>query len=81
MHDSHVTQFVSALHAVLIWGAHEPGPPSAATWAGPLRHARQAASGAVCVAAQIVAAQAVSHGPGAAVVPHPHVSRAVTKVS
>ena len=81
MHISHATQFGSALHAVLICGAHEPGPPSAATCAGPSRQVRQAWVGATCGVAQMFARHSLPQGPGAAVVPHPHERSAFTKVT
>ena len=78
-HVFQATQFGSAVHAVWIW-VWQP-PASVAACAGPLRHVRHAWVGAVCVAAQMLERHSLPHGPGAAVVPQPHVRSAVTNVS
>jgi hypothetical protein len=67
------------MHAVPICVAQPPA--SAGSCAGPLRQVRHAWVGAVGVAAQTFVRHSLPHGPGAAVVPQPHVSRALTKVS
>ncbi len=77
----HDTQFGSALHALLMADSHDPGPPSAATCAGPFRQVRHAWVGAVDVAAQMFDRHSLPQGPGAAVVPHAHVKSALAHVS
>jgi hypothetical protein len=69
------------MHAVLIWEAQAPGPPSAACCAGPSRQVMHAWVGLVCVAAQMFERHSLPQGPGAAVVPQAHVRSAFAHVS